>query len=117
MAGIEQGGSAAESDIQPGEFVVGVREVASGARTETRNVGLDRVMRIIEMIATDEVELALEPSTGSGMDSGFQQPKIDEKMRNRLRQEYSAPYRQNWILIIIAIVSVLILASYASGIR
>ncbi|KAA8492123.1 hypothetical protein FVE85_3561 [Porphyridium purpureum] len=119
VSGFRDGGMAAASGLLVGEVVVGVREVATGTRWETRRVGLERVMAIIKSIETDEVEFAVEPAAAAaaGADSGFTQKKIDPQLRNRLKQEYSAPYRQNWILTIIAVITVLVLAAYASGIR
>jgi hypothetical protein len=108
------GNGATQGKIQAGEIILGIRD-EQGSKVNIQGVGLERAMQLIQNSQGDSLELVLEPAFVT-MDSGFDpadvKKKLQPQVREKLRQEIISPYKNNWILIIVAIVLSLVVASY-----
>jgi len=74
--------------------------------------GLEPTLEAIKNSRGDTVKLLVERTIVVQGEAN-----IDEDLKERLKSEISAPYRQNWIGIIIVIVLLLIVAGRFAGIR
>jgi len=112
---VADGNAAKASGLSVGDRVLAVRGT-DGGESDVSKAGLDAVLAAINAAAGGSVTLTVQPrdaAAESRLNSGFN-PKskaVSPNTRDRLRREISAPYRQNWILIIVAVVSALAIAS------
>eukprot|EP00186_Timspurckia_oligopyrenoides_P000012 CAMPEP_0182441094 /NCGR_PEP_ID=MMETSP1172-20130603/45_1 /TAXON_ID=708627 /ORGANISM="Timspurckia oligopyrenoides, Strain CCMP3278" /LENGTH=210 /DNA_ID=CAMNT_0024635239 /DNA_START=63 /DNA_END=695 /DNA_ORIENTATION=+ len=104
--------SKSETKILRGDWLIEVKD-ESGTVTELRKAGLEKALESIQSSPGDSIEMVFERQelVEDGYNPGFDKKKMDPQMQNRLKKEISAPYRQNWILVIVAIVAVLVISS------
>mmetsp|Transcript_528 Transcript_528/g.1806 ORF Transcript_528/g.1806 Transcript_528/m.1806 type:complete len:185 (-) Transcript_528:1323-1877(-) len=98
--------NAAKAGLTNGDVILGI----NGAMYKGK--GLEPTLEAIKNSRGDTVKLLVERTIVVQGEAN-----IDEDLKERLKSEISAPYRQNWIGIIIVIVLLLIVAGRFAGIR
>ncbi|KAJ8908765.1 hypothetical protein NDN08_005470 [Rhodosorus marinus] len=106
VASVAGDGNAGEVGILKGDLVIGVDSKLFAGK------GLETVMSAINEGSSDSVELLVERTISVPTAN-----KLDDKVREKLRSEISAPYRQNWVgIMVVAVLTLIVLARF-SGIR